>query len=144
MLALFAQSSAILISLTDVLPDGRTVPHLRSVRTAYIDLIKTLSAHLSALPPTAFESELPETDVFYLEQIQALRANLRRSLVVSKEPWHGKDKKALMDAWAELQRTAKSCFTWDIWGIGECALKEMQEEEEEDEMGEYAPQVVEM
>jgi hypothetical protein len=84
--------------------------------------------------------ELPEMDIFYLEEIEQLRTGL-----ANLETAKGKDAEKLTEAWQSLKTAAKA------WGWSISDLKVASEtsgagdldETDEDEEGEYAPQVVE-
>lgn len=83
--------------------------------------------------------ELPEMDMFYLEEIEQLRTGL-----ANLGEGSGKEVEKLGQAWQAL-KTAAEGWGWDIGdlkpvneqsGLGD-------ESEDDEEEGEYAPQVVE-
>jgi A1 cistron-splicing factor AAR2 len=103
------------------------------LRKTYISLLLTLSAQLAALPESAFEAELPEMDVFYLDEIEALRGHL--SEVVGG--WTAAEQGKVREGWARLKAVSRKMWRWELEDLGD------EEEEDEDEQGEYAPVVVE-
>jgi A1 cistron-splicing factor AAR2 len=124
-LPLFTRSSSLLSSPTDYLTSSVDVAKL------YSGLVSTLAAQLQALPAGVFETELPEFDLFFLDEIESLRYNL------ASVPWSSQ----LMGPWQVLHNVGQ---TWK-WNISDLqAQVPLAEEEESDEEGEYAPVVVEM
>lgn len=103
-------------------------------RETALSLVSLLAAQISSLPETAFEVELPELDVFYLDEIEALRRALGSALAV--RGWWGMAGRA-QAAWERLRAVGRERG----WSIGELALGD--EEESDEEEGEYAPVVVE-
>jgi hypothetical protein len=85
--------------------------------------------------------ELPEMDLFYLEEIEQLRTGLA-SLGGSS----GKEGEKLGQAWQALKTAAKA-WGWDIGDLrrisGQSGDGPTMDEVESEEEGEYAPQVVE-
>jgi len=85
--------------------------------------------------------ELPEIDLFYLEEIEQLRTGLA-SLAGSS----GKEGEKLRQAWQALKTAAKG-WGWDIGDLKTASEQSgagpASDEVESDEEGEYAPQVVE-
>jgi A1 cistron-splicing factor AAR2 len=95
---------------------------------------------LEALPKNAFDLELPEMDVFYLDEIEQLRIGLAS---LGGEAEKGKD--GLGKAWDALRKAGKG-WGWDIGqlkpvGVAGAAMNDG--DDESDEEGEYAPQIVE-
>ena len=106
------------------------------MRQAYVAFLRTLSAQLTALPESAFDAELPEMDVFYLDEIASLRSNLAAAIPM----WTESQRTEVRGGWEELQTGAKKAWSWDI---GSLAERTEDEEGDEEEEGEYAPMVVE-
>ncbi|KAK4684923.1 A1 cistron-splicing factor AAR2, partial [Tremellales sp. Uapishka_1] len=113
------------------LPTSLTVP----MRSTYISLLHTLASQLSALPRNAFDAELVEMDIFYLDELEALRLNLIASLGAGSL-WK-QDEERLRSAWQVLKNAAARSFDWDVGDLVSVA-----EESDEEEQGEYAPVVV--
>lgn len=122
------------------------------VRQSYISLIKILGAQLGTLPAGVFDAELPEMDVWYIDEIEALRAGIRGGagrvvdVEIEMPVWADMEgMREVEDAWSGLKRSARR-FGWDILALeletggGRAASTE---DEEDDEEGEYAPVVVE-
>lgn len=107
----------------------------QAARENTLALVNLLAAQISSLPATAFEAELPDLDVFYLDEIEALRRALGSALAV--RGWWGMAGRA-QTAWARLQATGRKRG----WMIGDLAQGDEEESEGEEE-GEYAPVVVE-
>lgn len=85
--------------------------------------------------------ELPEMDLFYLEEIEQLRTGLANLGEVG-----GQEGEKLIQAWQALQKAAKD-WGWDIDDLksssGQAEDANASDDEEEEE-GEYAPQVVDI
>jgi len=108
------------------------------IRRTSIAFVGTIAAQLAALPESAFETELPEMDVLYLDEIEALRCNL--SAVLAE--WTTGEQVGIREAWRKLRAIAKDQYRWKIKDLSyQMSLGE--DEEDEDEEGEYAPVVVE-
>ena len=127
---LFTRSHSLLST-----PDKYLTTTPNGVKAAYIAFLRTLSAHLLALPDEAFDAELPEMDVFYLDEIESLRQALGRGV--------GKDDSGVQEAWEGLRESVKR-WGWTISPLSDGEAEQGEEEEESDEEGEYAPQVVEL
>jgi A1 cistron-splicing factor AAR2 len=93
-------------------------------------VISTLTAQLHAIPDGSFETELPEFDMFLLDEIESLRHDIASS------PYRA----SLTTEWEELRRVGQR-WHWDITGLSQT---DVEEDEESDEEGEYAPVVVDM
>ncbi|EKD00657.1 hypothetical protein A1Q2_05052 [Trichosporon asahii var. asahii CBS 8904] len=89
--------------------------------------------NLTSLPETAFDTELPSVDTFLLGEIEQLRQNV--SAALAEPGWWGLAQRVARE-WQGLQQ-AGARFGWDIEALG-------SGDDDEDEEGEYAPQVVEM
>lgn len=98
-----------------------------------LELIRTLAAQLTSLPETAFDTELPSVDTFLQGEIEQLRQNV--SAALAEPGWWGLAQRVARE-WQGLQQ-AGARFGWDIEALG-------SGDDDEDEEGEYAPQVVEM
>lgn len=124
-LSLFTRSFDLLLnpSVYDSSPTG--------VSSLYVEVIQALSAQLSVIPDGSFETELPELDLFFLDEIERLRHNL-----IGSNPTPG-----LIQAWQGLQTVTKK-WGWELESLEAEPIG--AEIEESDEEGEYAPQVVEM
>jgi A1 cistron-splicing factor AAR2 len=94
-------------------------------------VVVTIAAQIQSIPSGSFETELPEFDLFYLDEIESLRANL------ASAPW----REQVIAQWKRLQAAGKT-WRWDIDGLE--ASTRPDESDEEDEEGEYAPVVVEL
>jgi len=125
LLPLFTRSSSLLVAPNDYLPSSVDVPRL------YAEFVSTLAAQLRALPNGVFETELPEFDLFFLDEIESLRQNL------ASAPW----RKQVEQPWRELRKVGQT-WNWRLEDIGPEVIS--TEEDEEDEEGEYAPVVVDM
>lgn len=77
-------------------------------------------------------------DMFYIEEIETLRDSLRLALL----RWSEREKGEMEKAWVELVGVAKRSWNWSLGSLD--ANVDIGEDEEEDEAGEYAPQVVEI
>ena len=132
LLTLFCQSSSILHVSTALL-DGEA---RKGVRNMYMDLLGTVGAQLAALPASAFETELPDMDVFYLDTIASLRVNLMAAV----GGWTDDEQSQVDTAWRDLQQTARGAWRWDIGPLTQAS--EIAEELEDEEEGEYAPTIV--
>jgi A1 cistron-splicing factor AAR2 len=132
-LSLFSQSSAAISGDSSSDPDSDLVD-LPDLQETYFALLATLTSQLCALPESAFDSELPDLDTFYLAQIGNLRANLGAALGAPK--WWGSAGR-LIAAWKNLQEAAMK-RGWEVEDL------RMGDEDSDDEEGEYAPVVVEM
>lgn len=95
----------------------------------YRALVLTLAAQLGALPETAFDAELPEMDVWFMDEISELRG-IVKSLGVG-----------LDQDWKSLCAVVKERFGWNVEQLQ--AVNADDGDEDEDEEGEYAPVVVE-
>lgn len=102
----------------------------------YISLVETVTAQLTALPDAAFETDLPEMDVFYLDEIEALHSNLAGAL----GGWSDAEQNKVQEAWARLQLGAKDKWRWQLDDLSRAVGVDEEDEEEE---GEDAPIVVE-
>jgi A1 cistron-splicing factor AAR2 len=140
LLTLFTRSHSLLSTPQAYIPKATS----SSIRKTYTSLIHTLSAQLGALPKNAFDMELPEMDLFYLEEIESLRVGL---LNLGEVGASGQEEEKLREAWQALQKAAKG-WGWDIENLksssGGRAGDIVPSDDEEEEEGEYAPQVVDI
>jgi A1 cistron-splicing factor AAR2 len=143
LLTLLCHSPAFLISPSQFLPAqiraGSTGSPCSLACEAYVVLLDTLAAQLAALPQGAFETELPEMDVFYLSEIETLRVGLRAASIRGEEKWCEEERQKIQLAWERL-KGATMGLGWDAGDIEKSGV----DSEEEDEEGEYAPVIVEM
>lgn len=124
-LSLFTRSSSLLLSPSEFPAEGHDVLRL------FQAVVVVLAAQIATIPSGSFETELPEFDLFYLDEIESLRQNL------SFAPWRDQ----MLTSWKRLQSAGK---TWR-WAIEDIATPAQNaESDEEDEEGEYAPVVVDM
>lgn len=123
-LALFTRSSDMLRN------PSAYVSSTASVQVVYKAFVDALAGQLSAIPDGSFETELPELDLFFLDEIESLRQNIEGSLIST----------ALKTSWKGLRQAGKK---WR-WQLDTLQARPVTEEEESDEEGEYAPQVVEI
>jgi A1 cistron-splicing factor AAR2 len=137
LLTLFTRSHSLLANPQTYIPNATP----NTIRKAYTSLLHTLAIQLGALPKNAFDMELPEMDLFYLEEIEQLRTGLS-SLCGSS----GKEGEKLGQAWQALKTAAKG-WGWDIGDLksasGQSGDEPASDEAESEEEGEYAPQIVE-
>jgi A1 cistron-splicing factor AAR2 len=137
LLTLFTRSHSLLANPQTYIPNSTP----STIRKAHTSLLHTLSVQLGALPKNAFDMELPEMDLFYLEEIEQLRIGIG-----SLGEGNAKDIEKLGQAWQALKTAAKA-WGWDIGDLKTASKAEdwnaSDDEEEEEEEGEYAPQVVE-
>ena len=137
LLTLFTRSHSLLANPQTYIPNATP----STIRKAYTSLLHTLAIQLGALPKNAFDMELPEMDLFYLEEIEQLRTGL-----ASLSGSSGKEEEKLGQAWQALKTAAKG-WGWDIGDLKSARVQPGDEpasdEVESEEEGEYAPQVVE-
>ena len=137
LLTLFTRSHSLLANPQTYIP--KATPS--TIRKAYTSLLHTLATQLGALPKNAFDMELPEMDLFYLEEIEQLRIGLANLAEGS-----GKEVEKLEQAWHALKTAAKA-WGWDIGDLrstsGQSRDGHEMDEVESEEEGEYAPQIVE-
>lgn len=144
-LALLCQSSSFLVSPSIFLSPPRLDPNAHvgeGTKILYKELLKTLRVEIEALPDGVFDTELPEMDVFYLDQLENLRRNLACAIwgeveegTACTEP----ERQSFKSLWNALRDSAWKKWKWDIDELGHRV-----DEEDEDEEGEYAPVVVDM
>lgn len=134
LLALFTRSHSLLANPKTYIPTSTP----GAIRKAYTSLLHTIAVQLGALPKNAFDMELPEMDMFYLEEIEQLRIGLSALSEVG-----GKEEEKLGQAWQALKTAAKG-WGWDIGDLKTASQvhDEIASDDEEEE-GEYAPQIVE-
>lgn len=78
-------------------------------------------------------------DLFYLDELESLRLNLRAAL----GHWEAKEVDSVQKAWQAL-RTSTGRWKWDIGSLRPSIDQERADEsDEEEEEGEYRPVVVE-
>lgn len=118
----------------------------RQLRTLYIQLVTTLSAQISALPDGAFDTELPELDIWFAEEIDSLRVNLGSGLGIAGGMWEEEQgNEELRTQWEMLRGAARRKFAWQIGELGASEGQAgLDDDEAEEEEGEYAPVIVEM
>jgi len=137
LLTLFTRSHSLLANPQKYIPDATP----NTIRKAYTSLLHTLAIQLGALPKNAFDMELPEMDLFYLEEIEQLRVGL-----ASLGGASGREGEKLGQAWQALKTAAKG-WGWDIGDLktasGPPGDGPASDEVESEEEGEYAPQIVE-
>ena len=134
-LALFCRSTHILVSAGEYLSTKDTDSSLRQAYTASLD---TLASQLKTLPDSAFETELPEMDVFYLEELEALRENLGTAY----RRWNVEEQALLDQEWNRLRSAVKDKWGWQIATL--TPPPELGDDDDLDgEEGEYAPIIVE-
>ncbi|WVQ72384.1 hypothetical protein IAR50_001936 [Cryptococcus sp. DSM 104548] len=152
-LTLFTASPSLLQTPSHYLSPPRNDPNAHvgvGIKRVFKVLVDTISSQLSALPEKVFEGELPEMDLFFLDQIEALRQNLGAALwatapsglLVSIEDgaqWSEEERQDLKGRWNRLRDVAWKRWKWDVDELGHRV-----EEEDEEEEGEYAPVVVDM
>lgn len=112
----------------------------------YISAIKLLQSHLDSLPDGVFETELPELDIWYIDELEVLRGHLRRSLGETGSMWRTEESvQRVCAAWNELRGVAKRRYGWDLSELltDKSSQKGGDDSEEEEEEGEYAPIIVE-
>jgi A1 cistron-splicing factor AAR2 len=117
----------------ELFPDALDSSTAAQAREAALGFVELLGAQIDSLPETAFAVEVPDLDVFYQDEIEALRRGLGAALAV--RGWWGLAGRA-QAAWSRLQAVGRRRG----WEIGMLP----QGDEDEDEEGEYAPVVVEM
>ncbi|OXG24816.1 A1 cistron-splicing factor AAR2 [Cryptococcus neoformans Tu401-1] len=144
-LALLCQSSSFLISPSSFLSPPKQNPNAHvgeGMKILYKELLKSLRVEIEALPDGVFDTELPEMDVFYLDQLESLRRNLASAIwgeVEEGTAWTDLERQSFKSLWNALRDSAWKKWMWDI-----DELSHRVDEEDEDEEGEYAPVVVEM
>lgn len=123
-----------------------SAPRHAGLRALYISLIATLAAQMQVLPDGVFDTELPELDVWYNEELEALRGNISRAMGEADGLWaDGEARKELRAGWEEMKSVARRKFGWEIGELQSLAqLFDGVGEEDEDEDGEYAPIVVDV
>ncbi|WVR06940.1 hypothetical protein IAU60_003976 [Kwoniella sp. DSM 27419] len=140
LLALLCQSSSFLLDPSTYMSKPTLT---QEVAIAYVKLVNILSFQIQAIPGGTFDTELPEMDAFYLDQIEALQRNLAAAGFRSSTGTSCSDEQGgLNQAWIALQSAADK-WGWDIGGLAPGSNAPESEDEEEEE-GEYAPMVVEM
>ena len=122
-LPLFTRSSSLLYDPTTYL--DKQVDLAKLVR----ELISTLSAQLQSIPDGSFETELPELDLFFLDEIESLKHNLSSSPLCPN----------VSIQWKELQKVGQR-WNWRIIDLTPLVVVD----DESDEEGEYAPVIVDM
>lgn len=139
------QSSSFLISPSSFLSPPKQNPNAHvgeGMKILYKELLKSLRVEIEALPDGVFDTELPEMDVFYLDQLESLRRNLASAIwgeVEEGTAWTDLELQSFKSLWNALRDSAWKKWMWDI-----DELSHRVDEEDEDEEGEYAPVVVEM
>lgn len=106
----------------------------KDARQTFVALIEVLAAQISTLPESAFTTELPDMDTFYLAEIEQLGKNLGAAL--AEPQWWGEVKR-VGAAWERLDRAA----TGRGWKLQPLAAGDEDDELEE---GEDAPVVVDL
>ncbi|WVQ99588.1 hypothetical protein IAU59_006724 [Kwoniella sp. CBS 9459] len=169
LLTIICQSSSFLLTPSTYLPDSfasesatttssssssrsLTTTKTKKVWKMYTSFLAVLSEQIEAIPDGSFDTELPELDAFFQDQIDSLRGNISAAIhknglesasSCSEAPssWSEAEKEEMEVAWRKLNRSAKK---WG-WDIGALDLVEADEEsDEEEEEGEYAPVIVEL
>jgi A1 cistron-splicing factor AAR2 len=121
------------------MPAGRYARFRQSV----VELIRTLGTQLQALPEGVFDTELPELDVWFNEELEHLRRALDAALGVDGGLWSNHGTSEVLNQWTGL-RTGARRFQWRLEELGGPSSRGKEEGEEDEEDGEYAPVVVEM
>lgn len=129
LLVLFTRSHSLLSSPGDYIASTSAT----QLRKTYTALLHSLCAQLGALPPNAFDAELPEMDVFYLDEIESLRIGLAQGICAGDAE--------VQKGWEALRNSARR-WGWSISPLSSVTPQAGQDEES-DEEGEYAPQIVE-
>ena len=132
--SLFTQSPAAMAGTCPAEFDFGAGGSHAALQKIYLALLGTMTAQLKSLPPTAFDTELPDLDTFYLAQLDHLRQGLGAAL--AEKSWWGLASRVASD-WAALQKVGKERG----WAIEDMR---MGDEDSDAEEGEYAPMVVEM
>ena len=125
LLPLFTRSKRLLIDPKAYLESSADI---KAIISAFICAV---AVQITAFPAGTFETELPELDVFYLDEIESLRSHILAA-------GHTTSPK-IEAAWKELQK-AGTQWGWSITDLSSTSAAESDSEEE----GEYAPVVVEM
>ncbi|BEI91875.1 uncharacterized protein CcaverHIS019_0406950 [Cutaneotrichosporon cavernicola] len=118
----------------ELFPDAFPSPEKEKGRETALAFVDLLTAQISSLPDQAFAVEVPDLDVFYLDEIEVLRRGLGAALAV--RGWWGLAGKA-QASWTRLQAVGR-VRGWEIGPLPQ------GDEEEDEEEGEDAPVVVEM
>ncbi|WVF71280.1 hypothetical protein IAT40_006083 [Kwoniella sp. CBS 6097] len=119
---------------------------VKRVKKMYTALLGVLDKQIEAIPNGSFDTELPELDAFFQDQIESLRSNISAAVgssgSVGHEEWNEVEKDGIRSAWKELENSAKK---WG-WEIGSLDLSKGADEdsEDEEEEGEYAPVIVDL
>lgn len=133
-LGLFCRSAAA-VATPETFSDGKE-GFAKETRETFIALVDVLAAQIRALPDSAFTTELPDMDTFYVEELGHLGRNLGAAL--AEPQWWGLAKRAL-PAWERLEAATKERG----WSLAPLPAGD-EDDEEGDEEGEYAPVVVEL
>jgi A1 cistron-splicing factor AAR2 len=119
----------------DIIPRG----------TIYPALLTILAAQLLALPDGVFDTELPELDGWYLQELEMLRQNLVDGTTGSESTWQDNEVADLRRAWEKLRIATSEKWRWDLGMLSPRIMNDsIGEEIDEEEKGEYAPVVVDM
>ncbi|WVN88417.1 uncharacterized protein L203_103626 [Cryptococcus depauperatus CBS 7841] len=144
-LTLFCHSSSFLISPSTFLPPPINNPNASvgtEIKNFFREVINIVRTHLEALPDGAFETELPEMDVFFLDQLESLRKNLGFAIWGTKTDqdvqWKESERQTLKQTWDRLRDSAWKRWEWDVDELGH------RVEDKDLEEGEYAPVIVKM
>jgi A1 cistron-splicing factor AAR2 len=133
-LSLLTQSSDLLVNPSTYLPDIDT----RAIETLNSSLAQALTAQLVALPEGVFDTELPELDAYFMDELENLRVNIS----AASSHWAGPVRQTVDIAWKDLQSKCKARWGWTIDGLSEA--RPQSDEESDEEEGEYAPVIVDM
>ncbi|KAK6909958.1 hypothetical protein I204_04875 [Kwoniella mangroviensis CBS 8886] len=142
-LTLLCQSTAILYTPSEYSSSSTSQ---KEVQETFVSLVDTLASQIQAIPDGTFDTELPELDVFYLDQIDSMRKNLSGGISISKDSdkWDENAREKLGSSWTKLKEAGKP---WG-WEIGDLSIDQVgqnsDDDEESEEEGEYAPVIVEM
>lgn len=105
-------------------------------------------AQLEALPAGVFGTELPELDVWFVEELGSLRSGICRALGRQGGLWEKLvDQHRVFAKWEELRNAARKKYGWVL---GELSTSsggiDLGEENggSDDEDGEYAPVIVDL
>lgn len=134
-LSLLTHSADIIASPQTYLPKQTN----HDISRLYNSLIDTLSAQTDVLPDTIFESELPEMDLFFLDELEYLRGNLSRGIA----SWKAEDQTEILERWTKFRSLVEK-WKWEVQPLIVGTGAEDDDEDDEDEEGEYAPAIVDL
>ncbi|WWD03108.1 hypothetical protein V865_001155 [Kwoniella europaea PYCC6329] len=141
-LTLLCQSTAFLSNPSEYLSSSASQ---KKVQETFVSLVDTLASQIQAIPEGTFDTELPELDVFYLDQIDSMRKNLSVAISISKDSdkWDENAREKIGSSWTKLKGAGKP-WGWEIGDLSIDRVGQNNDDDEESEEGEYAPVIVEM